>query len=180
MANWYPNSYGNMVPGYSQGQVSYGGYPMAQAPMQMNPQNQSGGMMNPGMIWVDGEVGAKAYQIQPGQTTPVALWDTNDQVIYLKSVNQMGMPNPIQKVRYQIEEMPQQYLTGNGGNGGGNSGSQGNMFEQDDRIHDEISSLRQEIRELKEAMSQRQQGGSQNVSQSRQNGGNNGGGNRNV
>lgn len=175
MANWYQNPNGNMVPGYSQGQISYGGYPMA--PMQMNPQNQSGGMMNPGMIWVDGEVGAKAYQIQPGQTTPVALWDTNDQVIYLKSMNQMGMPNPLQKIRYQIEEMPQQYLTGNGG---GNSGSQGNMSEQDDRIRDEISSLRQEIRELKETMSQRQQGGSQNVSQSRQNGSNNGGGNRNA
>ena len=37
---------------------------------------------------------------------PMPLWDTNDTIIYLKSTNQMGMPNPIQKVRYTMEEQP--------------------------------------------------------------------------
>ena len=36
----------------------------------------------------------------------MALWDTNDPIIYLKSTNQMGMPNPIQKVRYVMEDAP--------------------------------------------------------------------------
>ena len=37
---------------------------------------------------------------------PMPLWDTNDTVIYLKSTNQMGMPNPLQKVHYTMEDAP--------------------------------------------------------------------------
>lgn len=97
------NNYGQMYNPYS-------GYPV-------NPQNISYAYNTPaqqpqmsGMIWVDGEVGAKAFQMPQGYPvgTYIALWDTNDQVIYLKSINQMGMPNPLQKIRYQIEEQPQQ------------------------------------------------------------------------
>ena len=59
-----------------------------------------------GLIWVDGEVGAKAYQMPAGlpANQPIALWDTNDTIIYLKSTNQLGMPNPIQKAHYTLEE----------------------------------------------------------------------------
>lgn len=93
---YYPyNSYYNTTP-----------YPITQplsgavaAPIQ----NQ---LAQTSMIWVDGEVGAKAYQIPPGTNGPVALWDTNDSVIYLKSTNQMGMPNPLQKIHYTMEENP--------------------------------------------------------------------------
>lgn len=61
-----------------------------------------------GIEWVDGEVGAKAFQLPVGwpANAPMPLWDTNDTVIYLKSINQMGMPNPLQRVRYTIEEQP--------------------------------------------------------------------------
>lgn len=60
-----------------------------------------------GLIWVDGEVGAKAYQLPPNwpANQPIALWDTNDTVIYLKSINPMGMPNPLQKACYKLEGM---------------------------------------------------------------------------
>ena len=85
---------------------------------QMYPQMQSGAMMpnaqpmptaqqnERGLIWVDGEVGAKAYQLPAGwpANQPIALWDTNDTVIYLKSINPMGMPNPLQKAHYTLEE----------------------------------------------------------------------------
>lgn len=59
----------------------------------------------PGLIWVDGEVGAKAYQMPAGwpSNQPIALWDTNDTVIYLKSTNPMGMPNPLQKAHYKLD-----------------------------------------------------------------------------
>lgn len=62
-----------------------------------------------GLLWVDGEVGAKAYQLPVGwpANTPLALWDTNDTVIYLKSINPMGMPNPLQKARYKLEDYQQ-------------------------------------------------------------------------
>ena len=61
-----------------------------------------------GIEWVDGEVGAKAFQLPAGwpANAPMPLWDTNDTVIYLKSINQMGMPNPLQKVRYTMEDQP--------------------------------------------------------------------------
>lgn len=90
--NW--NSYSNV------GQQMYPSY---QAPPVQNVQSQQNGH---GLIWVDGEVGAKAYQIPSGwpANQPVALWDTNDTVIYLKSVNPMGMPNPLQKAHYTLEE----------------------------------------------------------------------------
>ena len=59
-----------------------------------------------GILWVDGEVGAKAYQMPHNWPvgTPIPLWDTNDTIIYLKSINQMGMPNPLQKIHYTMEE----------------------------------------------------------------------------
>ncbi len=65
-----------------------------------------------GIKWVDGEVGAKAYQMPSGwpANIPIALWDTNDTVIYLKSMNPMGMPNPLQKIHYKIEEQIPKYM----------------------------------------------------------------------
>lgn len=62
------------------------------------PQQQS----NYGMKWVDGETEAKGTPI-PAGTTQFAMWDINEPVIYIKSLNQMGMPNPMQKARYKIE-----------------------------------------------------------------------------
>lgn len=46
--------------------------------------------VNP-LIWVQGEAGAKSYLVGPGQT--VALWDSEAQVIYLKSADASGMPS---------------------------------------------------------------------------------------
>ena len=58
------------------------------------------------MEWVDGEVGAKAFQMPQGwpAETPIVLWDNAEKKIYLKSWNQMGMPNPIQELDYEIKE----------------------------------------------------------------------------
>lgn len=80
------------------------GTQMSFANQQPQTQPSQGG---PGLIWVDGEVGAKAYQIPSGwpANQPIALWDTNDTVIYLKSTNPMGMPNPLQKAHYKLDGM---------------------------------------------------------------------------
>lgn len=94
----YPaNSYQQQ---YSQAQQAY----MPQ-PMQSYQQPQSQSM---GICWVDGEIGAKAQSLPAGwpANAPFPMWDTNDQIIYLKSTNQMGMPNPIQKLHYTIDDMP--------------------------------------------------------------------------
>lgn len=98
----YPVPYQNNW-GYSGvGQQMYPQYPQGAAAPQMPVQNQAGGM---GLKWVDGEIGAKAFQMPAGwpANQPIALWDTNDTVIYLKSINPMGMPNPLQKAHYRLE-----------------------------------------------------------------------------
>ena len=60
--------------------------------------------MSSNVIPVDGEVGAKAYMVPNGSTGPIALWDTNDNVIYMRTFNAAGMPNPLKKLRYTEEE----------------------------------------------------------------------------
>ena len=105
MAN-YPVPYQNSWNYGGVGQQMYPQYQQSMAqqtmPVQQMTQNQQNGM---GLKWVDGEVGAKAYQMPAGwpANQPIALWDTNDTVIYLKSINPMGMPNPIQKAHYTLE-----------------------------------------------------------------------------
>jgi len=81
-----------------------GGYGQVQQPMQP-VQSYAAPAQAKGVIeWVDGEVGARAVQLPIGMTTPIALWDTNEPVIYVRSMNQMGMPNPIKRIRYVVEE----------------------------------------------------------------------------
>ena len=52
-------------------------------PRQNQPQNS--------LIWVQGEAGAKAYPVAPNTT--VQLWDSENQIVYLKSADASGMPS---------------------------------------------------------------------------------------
>lgn len=45
----------------------------------------------PGIIWVSGEAGAKAYLVAPN--TSVVLFDSEAQTIYIKSADASGMPS---------------------------------------------------------------------------------------
>lgn len=56
-------------------------------PSQQNAQNSQ----NTGIIWVQGEAGAKSYLVAPNTT--VQLWDSESPVIYLKSADASGMPS---------------------------------------------------------------------------------------
>lgn len=78
------------------------GYPMYSQPMpdQLAQLRQGMGYQQPmmaqqaqqpSMIWVQGESGAKSYLIANGNTVP--LWDSENQVIYLKSVDASGIPS---------------------------------------------------------------------------------------
>lgn len=63
--------------------------PYYQAPnYQQNTQQQ---MQGNGIVWVSGEAGAKAYLVAPN--TSVALWDSEANVIYIKSADASGMPS---------------------------------------------------------------------------------------
>lgn len=69
------------------------GFPTSYQPyyQQYFPQMQTQPTNNGGMIWVQGEAGAKSYLVAPNAT--VQLWDSEAQVIYLKSADASGMPS---------------------------------------------------------------------------------------
>lgn len=70
-------------------------YPQPQY-AQPNQQASQGGI-----IWVQGEAGAKSYMVAPGNT--VQLWDSESQTIYLKSADASGMPS-MRILDYQIRD----------------------------------------------------------------------------
>lgn len=57
--------------------------------------------LNTGMIWVQGEAGARNYLMAPDTTLP--LWDSDAQTIYIKSTDKTGKPD-IQIIDYVIRE----------------------------------------------------------------------------
>lgn len=78
--------------------MAYNGFPATYQPMyypqqyqpQM-PQQPAQQQQQNNIIWVSGEAGAKAFLTAPNTT--VQLWDSDDQVIYLKSADASGMPS---------------------------------------------------------------------------------------
>lgn len=76
--------------------------------------NNNYNQQNNGIIWVQGEAGAKSFIVNPGQT--VLLMDSESNVFYIKSSDNSGMPMPLRifdyKERVQKQEMNQSnYIT---------------------------------------------------------------------
>lgn len=70
------------------------------APVQQQSQVVQPSVQN-GIIWVQGEAGAKSYLVAPNNT--VQLWDSESQTIYLKSADASGMPS-MKILDYTIRE----------------------------------------------------------------------------
>ena len=80
----------------------YNGFPATYQPLyQYQPAQQTQQPQQTGIIWVQGEAGAKSYMVAPNNT--VQLWDSESQTIYLKSADASGMPN-IKTLDYTIRE----------------------------------------------------------------------------
>ena len=96
MPNYY-NPYANLYPA---------SYPTMQYPAMPQIWQQSQTPSQPGpacsMCWVSSEMEALGRQM-PAGVTQLAMWDSTQPLIYLKSLNQMGMPNQMQKLRYTVE-----------------------------------------------------------------------------
>lgn len=96
--------------GYQTAQTYYPQYVYPQAqqtqgvPQMPANQGQANQPMTSGIIWVQGEAGAKSYLVAPNTT--VQLWDSERQTIYIKSADASGMPS-IKTLDYTIREMPQ-------------------------------------------------------------------------
>lgn len=84
--NQYP-AYGQQYPYY---QPQAATPPLMDNLTQMRSQ-QTQMPAQSGMVWVQGEAAAKAYLVAAGNTVP--LWDSEAQTIYIKSVDQSGMPS---------------------------------------------------------------------------------------
>ena len=75
--------------------------PPAQPMPQQSQQTPTQQTMNSGIIWVQGEAGAKSYLVAPN--TAVQLWDSERQTIYIKSADASGMPS-MKVLDYTIRE----------------------------------------------------------------------------
>lgn len=76
--------------GFPTGYQPYYGYQNYQN-YQPQVQQQNQAQQSSGIIWVQGEAGAKSYLVAPNST--VQLWDSESQTIYLKSADASGMPS---------------------------------------------------------------------------------------
>ena len=65
-------------------------------PPTTQPMAQQG---NNGLIWVQGESGAKSYMVAPGNT--VMLMDSEGERFFLKSADASGMPMPLRIFDYK-------------------------------------------------------------------------------
>ena len=82
-------------------------YPATYQPQSMYQQNYSPNMQNQNtnsLIWVQGEAAAKSYLVAPN--TSIALWDSEQQTVYIKSADASGMPS-MKVLDYTIRENTQ-------------------------------------------------------------------------
>ena len=77
-------------------------YPQTYQPVQTSQMSYSGGNnQSNGLIWVIGESAAKSYYIPPNST--IALWDSENPIVYLKTTDASGMPS-MKTLDYTIRE----------------------------------------------------------------------------
>lgn len=69
---------------------------------------------NNGITWVQGEAAAKSFFVAPNTTVP--LWDSEAQVIYLKSADASGMPS-MKIIDYTVRDaqMPKMAVSADNG-----------------------------------------------------------------
>ena len=103
--NSYQQSYAPYQQSYAQG-GSYGqsyGQSYSQPQVQMPQMQMAQPTQSSTINWVQGDVGARAYNVSPGMS--VLLMDSEGQNFYIKSADTMGMPT-LKKYAYSevIEE----------------------------------------------------------------------------
>ena len=103
-------------------------------------QNQSSN----GIIWVQGESGAKSYLVAPNCT--VQLWDSESQTIYIKSADASGMPS-IKILDYTIRDDQKQKTNENTNQVNVNNNS--DLETEINGLNEKIEIMEKEINQLK-------------------------------
>lgn len=107
-------------------------YVVPQPQPQAQPQQTQPQTAPSGIIWVQGEAGAKSYMVAPNNTAQ--LWDSEAQVIYLKSADASGMPS-MKILDYTIREQ--------------NTQPQSALMHQTEYVtHEELSAFEDKIRKM--------------------------------
>lgn len=115
---------------------------------QFNP-NQQYNQINQnqstnGIIWVQGESGAKSYLVAPNCT--VQLWDSESQTIYIKSADASGMPS-IKILDYTIRDDQRQKTNENTNQVNVNNNS--DLEIEINGLNEKIELMEKEINQLK-------------------------------
>lgn len=92
--NGFPVTYPQMMP-----QMPYQQMPQPVVPQMQNPMQNAQQADNSGIVWVQGEAGAKAYPVQAGKS--LLLMDAEQHQFYIKSTDQSGMPMPLRIFAYE-------------------------------------------------------------------------------
>ena len=107
---------GRVIPSYTDGwQYQSMTQPVSYPQTSVAQPQMNGGNMNNNMVWVQGEAGAKAFVLPNNTTLP--LWDSEAQVIYIKSVDANGKPTMTvldytdRNTPEQKQEVPAEYVT---------------------------------------------------------------------
>ena len=149
----YQNYGQNMYQNYGQNPYT------TNQPYMNNSQSYTQGqspLMNPssGIIWVQGEVGAKAYPVGAGNS--VLLMDSDDKYFYIKSADMAGMPT-LHKYFYSevIDEVPRIEQS--------HSYDTAQLASRDEvkQLQDEVDSLKKQLEDVK-AMKEQNKRGRQN------------------
>ncbi len=103
---YYPQYQNGAVPDtLNQFKSQYQPQMVMQQPIQQMPMQPTQMPVSSDMIWVLSEVEAQSYPVAPNNS--VILWDKNNDVIYIKSVNAQGVPSMrILDYTERIPEMP--------------------------------------------------------------------------
>lgn len=106
--------------------MAYNFFPAGYQPYQVQSNAQNS------LIWVTGEVGAKSYPVAPNSS--VALWDSEANVVYIKSADASGMPS-VKVLDYTVRT---------------DSPKTAEIQPQSDFVtHGELSAIREEIDAIK-------------------------------
>lgn len=111
---------------------------------QQYNQNQQYNQTNSGIIWVQGESGAKSYLVAPNCT--VQLWDSESQTIYIKSADASGMPS-IKILDYTIRNDQKEKNENNINQI--NADNNVNMESEIKDLNEKIQNMEKEILQLK-------------------------------
>lgn len=87
--NGFPMNYQQMYPQYNY-------VPQQQLTQPVVPQQQTS---DNGILWVQGEAGAKSWAVAPGKS--VMLMDSESNTFYIKSSDNSGMPMPLRIFDYK-------------------------------------------------------------------------------